>query len=132
MTVPTPPPPGAALTIVTKQPLFGAFIQPRAEINGHPVNLRWGPNTVAAPPGVHRIAIHMPWMWKFGRAEITVDNTTGPAPTVYYAMPYVNFGPGAIGLQPVSSPGLVYFLLVLVLPLLLVVACCGGAALLGN
>ena len=88
--------------------MFGAFVTPRAEINGHPIELRWGPNTVAAPPGVHRIAIHMPWLWKFGRAEITVDNTAGPAPTVHYAMPWVNFGPGAIGLQPVSNPGLVY------------------------
>jgi hypothetical protein len=107
-------------------------VQPRAELNGHPVNLRWGPNTIAAPPGRHHIAIHMPWMWKFGRAEITVDNTAGPAPTVYYAMPWVNFGQGAIGLQPVSSPGLVTFLLVLVLPILLIVGCCIGVAVLGN
>jgi len=119
------------LTIVTRQPLFGALVRPQAELNGHPVNLQWGPNTIAAPPGRHHIVISMPWLWKFGRAEITVDNSAGPAPTVYYAMPWVNFGPGAIGLQPVSSPGVLWLVLVVLVPILLIAACCTGAALLG-
>ena len=133
MTYPTPPPsPGPALSIHTKQPTFGSFVSPRAEINGHPVNLRWGANAIAAPPGTHHIVIYMPWLWKFGRAEITVDNTAGQAPTVYYGMPWVNFGSGAIGLQPVGNPGLVTFLLVAIVPLLLLLGCCVGVNLLGN
>jgi hypothetical protein len=121
-----------ALTIVTKQPTFGSFISPRGEINGYPVGLRWGSNTIGAHPGLHHIKIHMPWLWKFGEAELTVDNTAGPAPTVYYSAPWVNFGRGAIGLTPMPNPGLGIFIAVLVVPLLLIAACCVGAALLGN
>jgi hypothetical protein len=127
-----PAPTLPTLTIVTRQPSFGALVTPKAEINGHPVNLQWGSNHIGAPPGVHRIAIHVPWLWKFGRAEITVDNTAGPAPTVYYAMPWINFGSGAIGLEPVKSPGLVWFLLVILVPFVLLVLCCVGTSLLGD
>ncbi len=129
---PVTPPPQAALTIVTKQPMFGSFIRPRGEINGYPVGLRWGPNTIGTHPGVHHVKIHMPWLWKFGHAEITVDNRMGPAPTIYYSSPWVNFGNGAIGLTPVRNPGLGVFIAVAVVPLLLIVACCVGVALLGN
>jgi hypothetical protein len=126
-------PPSSALTIVTKQPTVLSLISPTATINGYPVNLNWGSNTVGMPPGVHHIAIHMPWLWKFGRAEITVDNSGGRAPVVYYASPWVNFGPGAIGLAPVSNPGLAAFIGVLVVvPLLLIAICCGMAAVAGG
>lgn len=124
--------PSSSLTIVTKQPTFGAFIRPSAVINGQQVPLTWGPNVVGAAPGVHHIAIHMPWIWRFGQAEITVDNRYAPAPPVYYAMPWVNFGPGAIGFAPVKSPRLGVFLAVLITPLALITLCCLGATLFSN
>jgi hypothetical protein len=116
------------LTIITKQPMVGAWVAPRAEINRYPVGLRWGSNTVAVPPGVHHVTIFMPWLWRFGHAEITVDNRSDPAATVYYAAPYVNFGSGVIGFTPVKNPGLGAFLAVVIgLPLLVLCVCFSAA-----
>ncbi len=123
------PPPATPLTIVTKAPPLGVWVKPRATINGYPVSLAWGSNTISVPPGVHHIAVHMPWLWTFGQAAITVDNRYGPAPAVYYAMPWVNFGAGAIGFTPVANPLLGAFLGLVAVPFLLIAACCGFAAL---
>jgi hypothetical protein len=103
----------------------GAFISPRGEVNGYPVGLRWGSNIINVPPGVHHVKIYMPWLWRFGQAEVTVDNRSYPAPPIHYAAPYVNFGAGAIGLAPVKNPGLGVFLAVLGIPLLALCACLG-------
>jgi len=117
------------LTIVTKQPWIGSWVAPRGEINGYPVGLRGGSNTVSAPPGVHHVTVYLPWLWRFGHAEITVDNRNDPAATVYYAAPFVSVGPGAIGFTPVKNPGLALFL-GLVAGVLLVFCTCFGTALL--
>jgi hypothetical protein len=118
--------------INTKKAALGSWVSPRAEINGHPVPLRWGDNYIPAPPGVHHIRIHMPWAWRYGKAEITVDNTSAAAPPVYYAMPFTTMTRGAIGLQPMKNPGLLALILTLVLPFMLIAACCVGVYLLDN
>jgi hypothetical protein len=120
------------LTINTKTIPLGVWVSPRAEINGHPVNLAWGVNHIPAHPGVHRIHIYMPWLWRYGKADITIDNTAAPAPPVYYAVPYVAFLGGAIGLQPVKNPGLLAFILVFLAPIVLLVLCCVGLYVFGN
>lgn len=121
-----PPPPASVLTIVAKPPLGRAWITPRADINRYPVGLRWGVNTVVVPPGVHHVAIHMPWLWRYGEAEITVDNRNDPAATIYYAAPILSFGSGAIGFFPVKSPGFaLHISLLIAAPLLLLCACLG-------
>lgn len=51
----------------------------------------------------------------YGHAEITVDNRTGPAPTVYYAPPHLNFLRGAIGLEPVKRPDWLLYPIIMVL-----------------
>jgi hypothetical protein len=112
------------LTINAKSIPLGVWVTPRAEINGHPVPLNWGVNHIPAHPGVHQIHIYMPWMWRYGKADITIDNRAAPAPVIYYACPYTAYLSGAIGLQPVKNPGLLYFLLILVGPLALIALCC--------
>jgi hypothetical protein len=124
-----PSPPPTSLTIVTKRPPTGIFVNPTAVINGQMVPLRWGENVIPAPAGVHHITVYMQWLWKVGSAEITVDNSRAPAPPVYYALPYTNFQKGAIGFEPQSNPGLVPFLLMIGVPLLILLACCIGGAL---
>ncbi|GAA1742380.1 hypothetical protein [Luedemannella helvata] len=124
--------PATGLTIHTKSIPLGSWVTPRAEINGHPVPLTWGENVIPAYPGVHHIRIHMPWIWQYGKAEITVDNRTAPAPPVYYAPPFINFMNGAIGLQPVKNPGLVAMLALFGVPLLALILCCALGVLLGN
>jgi len=126
---PTPP---TSLTIVTKRPPTGVFVNPTAIINGQHVPLRWGENVIPAPPGVHHITIYMQWLWKVGSAEITVDNTRAPAPPVYYALPYNNFQKGAIGFEPQSNPGLVGCLIVFGVLILGVVVCCVAGSLIDS
>jgi hypothetical protein len=122
--------PESVLTIVAKSPWLGSWVTPRGEIDRFPVNLRWGSNTIAVPPGVHHVSIWMPWLWRFGQAEITVDNRADPAATIYYAPPLVTVGPGAIGFTPVKNPGLALFLGLAVGVPLLVLCTCFGTALL--
>lgn len=119
----------SVLTIVTKRPWLGAWTAPRGEIDRYPVGLRWGSNHVTVPPGVHHVTIWMPWLWPYGQAEITVDNRSDPAATVYYAAPFLTMGSGAIGFTPVRNPGLGLFLLVVGLPLLILCVCVGTALL---
>jgi hypothetical protein len=69
------------------------------------VNLSWGQNHLPAPIGQHLIEIWVPYLWKFGRASMTVDNTHG-TPQVYYAAPVWSWMRGAIGTSEVKSPGL--------------------------
>jgi hypothetical protein len=121
-----PPLPDTVLTVVTKPPAGGAFISPRGEINGHPVAFLWGSNSFGTPRGVHHVKIYMPWLWRFGQAEITVDNRDDALASVHYAAPYLNFGAGAIGLAPVKNPGRGVFLAVIGVPLILLAACLGA------
>ena len=120
------------LAIHAKSIPLGSWVTPRAEINGHPMALSWGDNIIPAHPDVHNIKIYMPWMWKYGKAEITVDNRTAPAPRVYYAPPFTTFTKGAIGLEPVKNPGLLALFLVMGVPIALIVICCVLASVLGN
>ena len=78
---------------------------------------------------MHHIAIHVPWLWQMGKAQITVDNSTGQAPPVYYALPYTGFHKGAIGHQPVANPGLAAFLLMIGVPVAVILVCCVAGAL---
>jgi hypothetical protein len=128
MTIPSGP--GVTgLTIRAKSIPLGVFVSPRAEINGYPVALQWGDNHIPATPGIHQIQVYMPWIWRYGKADITIDNRTAPAPPVYYAVPFTTFNRGAIGLAPVKNPGLLSFLAVFLVPLLLMVLCCVGVSL---
>jgi hypothetical protein len=125
-------PPVVPLTIVTKPPMPGAWVSPRVEINGYPAGLSWGANTIGVVPGVHHIRISMSWIWRYGDAEITVDNRVAPAPPIYYAPPWVSFGAGAIGVSPVKNPKLAVFLAIFVVPLALIALCCGIATVQGS
>lgn len=105
-----------------------AAFKPRAVINGHEVQLIWGENVLPAPRGVHNIEVHIPYLWKMGKANITVDNTV-EVPTVHYSAPMINFVGGNIGLTPQKFPGMVAQLVILGVLGLIIVCCCGGAVL---
>ncbi|GIH04568.1 hypothetical protein Rhe02_26350 [Rhizocola hellebori] len=108
-----------------------AAFKPRASINGHEVQLNWGENVLPAPLGVHNIEIHIPYLWKMGKANITVDNTSG-VPTVHYSAPMINFMGGAVGLTQQKYPGMLAMLIMLGVVGLVVVLCCAGAVLSGG
>jgi len=102
-----------------------AGFKPKATINGHELQLNWGDNAIPAPPGRHTISMWVPYLWRFGKAEITVDNAAGPPPPVYYAAPVWTWMRGAIGVQPQKPPGLTGAWIFYGLVLVGLLACCG-------
>jgi hypothetical protein len=110
--------------------MLSAFA-PKATINGHPVSLNWGENFLPAPAGQHHIEIWVPYLWKFGRASLAVDNTYG-VPQVYYAAPVWTWMRGAIGTSEVKSPGMVGALIFYGLMFAVLVLCCVGLVLGGG
>lgn len=132
MTYPTPAAPSpSALTIITKKTpgSLGALMKPTAEINGHVLPLEWGTNVIPAPPGVHNIHLYCQYLWKIGKADITVDNSAAPAQPVYYASPWTNFSRGAVGHEPVKNPGGLALGLLIGIPFLLLFGICMAGAL---
>jgi hypothetical protein len=129
---PYPLPPTTIVIEAKKPPVGPMIVSPRARINGHVIPLAWGRNEIPAPAGVHQVQIFVPWLWDQGKAEITVDNSYGPAPVIHYAMPFTAFHKGAIGHQPMKNPGLLAFVLMFAVPLAVVVLCCGGSVLLDS
>jgi hypothetical protein len=110
--------------------MLSAF-SPKAVINGQLVPLRWGDNHLPAPRGSHAIEIYVPYLWKFGRASIVVDNSTG-VPPVYYAAPVWTWMRGAIGFQPQRTPGLTSAIIFYALFVFGLLACCGFAVFSAN
>jgi hypothetical protein len=120
-----------ALRIVTKFHWLSfmlAGFRPKATINGYEVQLNWGENLIPAPPGRHEITIHVPYLWKFGRATIVVDNTYG-VPTVFYAAPVTTWQGGAIGMEPQRHPGLTATWIVYGVFAVVLLICCIGTVL---
>ena len=105
-----------------------AAFKPRAVINGHEVQLSWGENVLPAPRGIHNIEIYIPYLWKMGKANITVDNTA-EVPTVHYSAPLINFVGGAAGLTQQKYPGMVATIIMYGVLGLIIVCCCAGAVL---
>lgn len=110
--------------------MLSAFA-PKATINGHPVSLAWGENLLPGPVGQHLIEIWVPYLWKFGRASITVDNTYG-TPQVHYAAPVGTWMRGAIGTSEVKSPGLTAMWIIYGVFFAALAVCCIGAVLSGG
>lgn len=122
-------PQAGQLRIVTKfhwLAFIFALFKPIATINGQEVKLIWGENLIPAPPGLHQITIHIPYLWKVGTATITVDNTAG-APTVHYSAPMWAFGGGAIGYEPQKFPGMTAVIILYgALAAFILFCCCGS------
>jgi hypothetical protein len=108
-----------------------AAFRPKATINGYEVPLNWGDNTIPAPPGRHEISVHVPYLWKIGRATTTVDNTAG-SPAVYYAAPVWTWQRGAIGVQPQQPPGVTAAFVVYGLFFAGLLVCCLGTVLISG
>ena len=108
-----------------------ALWSPRAAVNGYVIHIRWGDNYIPLPPGVHRISVWVPSLWRLGLAEITVDNRHGAPPPVFYAAPWFSYIRGAIAHQPVVSPGKALYFGALALTFF-VVLCCAGSMILAE
>lgn len=108
-----------------------AAFSPKATINGHEVRLKWGENVLPAPLGVHQIEVHVPYLWKFGKASLVVDNTQG-VPDIYYAAPVWTWAKGAIGPQPQNPPGVTAAYVIYGVFFALILLCCCGTIVLNG
>lgn len=129
-----PPQQGAVLNITTSKPVLAwmlAFTPPRLTLNGHESRLAWGQNQVPVPPGRYDLQIHVPYLWSIGRARLPVDVYPGAQVPIFYAAPWWTFQPGAIGHQPVESPGktagIVFGVVVPLVVLLILLCSCLGS-----
>ncbi len=127
-----PPQAGAVLNITTTKPVLAwmlAFTPPRLTLNGYESKLTWGQNQIPVPAGPYDLQIHVPYLWKIGQAGMRVDVHPGAQVPVFYAAPWWTFQPGAIGHQPVESPGKTAAIAVNVAALVLILLICGCGAL---
>ncbi|WGX94288.1 hypothetical protein [Nocardioides sp. L-11A] len=121
MTLPPPPPPPGHLRVHVQGNRMLTMITPSVQVNGYPVAVRFGPNVIPMPPGVHTVSAHAQWMWRYGQASQRVQLAPGQTVDVYYAAPVLTFMSGAMGLTKQRAPGLLAFVLLLAVLLLLVV-----------
>lgn len=117
---PPPPPPGY-LRVNLQGNRMLTMITPSVQVNGYPVPAQFGPNVIPMPPGVHTVSAHAQWMWRYGQASQQVHVAPGQTVDVFYAAPVLTFMSGAMGPVKQKVPGLVPFVLLLVVLLLVAI-----------
>ncbi len=84
-----------------------SMITPSVTIDGYPVNVSYGENTIPVHPGQHLLAAQAQWMWTYGQAQHPFAVGPGEVADLWYAPPALTFMKGAMGPQKQSIPGLV-------------------------
>ncbi|WP_327089696.1 hypothetical protein OIE66_03475 [Nonomuraea sp. NBC_01738] len=77
-------------------------------INGYPVHLSWGRNSIPLPPGRHHLQIHIPYLIppRLGPAELLIHSRPGDQIHLQYTAPGFAFFPGSLGSAPQPFNGL--------------------------
>ena len=111
MTQPPPPPANQPAPGYLRLHLQGnamlSMITPSIAIDGYPVPVRYGENTIPVYPGQHVVAGQAQWMWTYGRAQHPFAVGPNEVAELWYAAPVLTFLDGRIGPQKQSIPGLV-------------------------
>lgn len=107
------------LTIQGTQGLT-AWIPPRVWINGVFTKVSFGRQMVLVPAGPVQIDVNAQWLTTYGRAQMRLGLAPGQTVPVFYAMPWVTFGAGAIGHIAQKRPGVGFLIGVLAIPLALI------------
>ncbi len=122
---PQQPPLGYVDLTVQGSHMTSNIVVPKAWINGYPVRVQYGLNTVPVPAGPVRVDLNNQWMRTYGQASIEFPLHPGQRVPVFYAAPAHQFTTGSIGHQQVARKGwgaLVVMLTVLIgLPLTLLI-----------
>jgi hypothetical protein len=98
------------------------MITPQVQIDGYPVNVRWGRNDIVVPAGVRQVTASCTYLWQYGHAQDSVPVGPGQQVEVHYSAPLFTFIGGRIGPQPqprAGKTGLIVLLAVLGLMVLL-------------
>ncbi|TQL67081.1 hypothetical protein FB381_0953 [Nocardioides albertanoniae] len=119
--VPGPQPVGWIDVTIQGSAMTSNMIVPTVLLNGHQMPTKYGRNVFPVPPGSWKIDMYAQWTWKFGKASLTCDVAEGQTVPVFYAAPMTGFNKGAIGHEKQRRPGVLGFVLLMVV-LVLVVA----------
>ncbi|NNG40501.1 hypothetical protein HJ588_14625 [Flexivirga sp. ID2601S] len=101
-------------------PLTSNILTPKVQIDGYPVAVSYGVNTIPVPPGPHRVSAHATWIVRYGQASYDVDVAPGQTAEVYYAAPFVQFMKGAMGPTKQRRKGVSVLVALIVVVILLV------------
>lgn len=94
---------------------------PTALLNGYRMPTRYGRNVYPVPPGRWNVDMYTQWTWRFGKAALSFDVAEGQTVPVFYASPWTSFSKGAIGHVKQRKPGVLGFVLVMVVLVLFIV-----------
>ncbi|WP_265447241.1 hypothetical protein [Flexivirga meconopsidis] len=98
--------------------LTSNMLTPKVQIDGYPVSVSYGLNTIPVPPGTHTVSAHATWIVQYGQASYDVTLAPGQTVDVYYAAPFVQFMKGSMG--PTKQPRKGLWVLIAVIVLIIV------------
>jgi hypothetical protein len=102
--------------------MTSSMITPTVLVNGWRVPVRYGENVIPVYAGPNRIDVSCQWLKKFGEATLETTVPSGGQVSAYYAAPMHQFSGGAIGYEKQKRPGVLGFVLMMLVVALLVVA----------
>jgi len=83
-----------------------AVTGPKIEVNGHPIQAKWGEWPIDLPAGNHMVRVSTRYLGEFGPAQLGVTVYPGQQVTVYYRAPAAIGMGGAIGFHPQKTRGM--------------------------
>jgi hypothetical protein len=119
--VPGQPPAGWIDLTIQGSHMTSNLIVPTVLLNGHQMPTQYGRNVFPVPPGRWNVDMYTQWTWKFGKASLSFDVAEGQTVPVFYASPLTGFSKGAIGHVKQRKPGVLGFVLMMVVLLLFIV-----------
>lgn len=91
------------LSIPGKRGLSTSVLAPRVFIDGAPVEVRYGSNSVNLPAGQHHLAVHPRPSFTRSHASADIDVVPGQETRMYYNPPISTFGSGSVRTTPGMS-----------------------------
>lgn len=88
------------------------MITPAAEIDGHPVSVRWGSNPLVVPAGTRQVCVSCTYLWTYGRATDLVPVGPGQQVIAHYSPPLFTLMAGRLGPNRMPYRGLAVLLII--------------------
>ncbi len=99
------PPPGFLALTIQGSVLTSNINTPSVVLDGRPVPVQYGFNSIPVIPGRHHVHVHGEWMRRYGQADLMVDVAAGQQVPVFYRAPVHQFTTGNIGHVPQPAKG---------------------------
>ena len=83
-----------------------AVTGPKIEVNGHPIQAKWGEWPIDLPAGNHMVRVSTRYLGEMGPAQLGVTVYPGQQVTVYYRPPAMMGMAGSLGFHPQQTRGM--------------------------